>query len=106
MKPDSRFRVEGRDLYIDVRVAPWEAALGASVEVPTLTGRTRVKIPAGSSSDRKLRLRGKGLPSPRGKPGDMYATVKVAVPKELTNEERELFERLAAVSSFNPREKG
>lgn len=105
LKPDSRFRVEGRDLYTDVRVAPWEAALGASVEVPTLSGTTRVKIPAGSSSDRKLRLRGKGLPSPRGKPGDMYATVKIAVPKKLTNGERELFERLAAVSSFNPRER-
>ncbi|MCW3068783.1 MAG: chaperone DnaJ domain protein [Solirubrobacterales bacterium] len=103
LKPDSRFRVEGRDLYIDVRVAPWEAALGASVEVPTLTGTTRVKVPAGSSSDRKLRLKGKGLPSARGKPGDLYATVKIVVPKKLTDEERELFERLASVSKFDPR---
>ncbi len=103
LKPDRRFRVEGRDLYVDVRVAPWEAALGASVEVPTLSGSTHVKVPAGSSSDRKLRLRAKGLPSPRGKAGDLYATVKVMVPQKLTKEERELFEQLASVSSFDPR---
>jgi curved DNA-binding protein len=103
LKPDPRFRVEGRDLSVDVRVAPWEAALGASVEVPTLTGSTQMKVPAGSSSDRKLRLRGKGLPSPRGKPGDLYAIVKIVVPKKLTEQERELFEQLADVSSFNPR---
>jgi curved DNA-binding protein len=103
LRPDARFRIEGRDVYTDVRVAPWEAALGASVEIPTLTGSTRVKVPAGSSSDRRLRLRGKGLPSPRGKPGDLYAVVKIVVPKKLTSEERELFERLGAVSSFDPR---
>jgi curved DNA-binding protein len=103
LKPDPRFRVEGRDLYIDVRVAPWEAALGASVEVTTLTGTSHVKVPAGSSSDRRLRLRGKGLPSQRGKPGDLYAVLKIVVPKKLTDEERELFERLASVSSFDPR---
>jgi len=106
LKPDSRFRVEGRDLYVDLRVAPWEAALGASVKVPTLSGTTQVKVPPGSSSDRKLRLRGKGLPSPRGKPGDLYATVKVMVPKKLTPQERELFEQLASVSKFNPRAGG
>jgi curved DNA-binding protein len=103
LKPHPRFRVEGRDLYVDVRVAPWEAALGASVEVPTLTGSTQVKIPAGSSSGRKLRLKGKGLPSPRGKPGDLYAIVKIVVPKKLAQPERELFEQLAEVSSFDPR---
>jgi curved DNA-binding protein len=103
LKPHPRFRVEGRDLYVDVRVAPWEAALGASVEVPTLTGNTNVKMPAGSSSDRKLRLKGKGLPSPSGKPGDLYAIVKIAVPKKPTEQERRLFEQLAEISSFDPR---
>jgi curved DNA-binding protein len=103
LKPDPRFRVEGRDIYTDIRVAPWEAALGASVGVRTLTGTTHVKVPAGSSSDRKLRLRGKGLPSPGGKGGDLYAVVKIMVPKKLNTEERELFERLASVSSFDPR---
>jgi len=103
LKPDPRFRIEGRDIYTDVRVAPWEAALGASVEVPTLTGTSRVKVPAGSSSDRRLRLRGKGLPAPRGEPGDLYAVVKIVVPKKLSSEEQQLFERLAAESSFDPR---
>jgi curved DNA-binding protein len=103
LKADPRFRVEGRDIYTDIRVAPWEAALGASVEVRTLTGTTHVKVPAGSSTDRKLRLRGKGLASPGAKGGDLYAVVKIMVPKKLNTEERELFERLASVSSFDPR---
>jgi curved DNA-binding protein len=105
LRPHPRLRVEGRDLYTDIRVTPWEAALGASVEIPTLTGTTTVKVPAGSSTDRKLRLRGKGLPSPRGRPGDLYGTVKVMVPKKVDAQERELYERLAEVSSFNPRER-
>jgi curved DNA-binding protein len=104
IRPHPRFRLEGRDLYVDLPVAPWEAALGATVEVPTLTGTARAKVPAGSSSGRKLRLRGQGMPGPKGGHGDLYAVVKIEVPKTLTNEERELWERLAAVSNFNPRE--
>jgi curved DNA-binding protein len=98
VKPDRRFRVEGRDLHTDLPVAPWEAALGATVEVPTLDGSSRVKVPPGSSCGRRLRLRGQGLGS-----GDLYARVRIDVPKELAKEERELFERLAEVSSFDPR---
>jgi curved DNA-binding protein len=105
LKPHPRFRVEGRDVYVDVPVTPWEAALGATVEVQTLTGTARTRVPAGSSSGRKLRLRGQGMPGPRGGHGDLYATVMIHVPKKLSHEERELFERLARVSSFNPREK-
>jgi curved DNA-binding protein len=97
--------VDGRDLYLDLPVAPWEAALGATVEVPTLTGTARTRVPPGSSSGRKLRLRGQGMPGPRGGHGDLYATVRIEVPKKLSDEERELFERLASVSNFNPREK-
>jgi curved DNA-binding protein len=103
LKPHPRFRVEGRDLYVDLPVAPWEAALGANVDVPTLDGTTKVKVPAGSSSGRRLRLRGQGLPGPRGGHGDLYAQIKIVVPKKLSSEERELFERLAEVSKFNPR---
>jgi curved DNA-binding protein len=103
IKPHPRFRVEGRDLYTDVAVAPWEAALGATVEVPTLEGQRKVKVPAGSSCGRRLRLRGQGLPSPRGEPGDLYATVQIRVPKKLSDEERELFERLRDTSNFDPR---
>jgi curved DNA-binding protein len=106
IRPHPRFRVEGRDLYVDVPVTPWEAALGAEVEVPTLDGTTRVKVPPGSSTGRKLRLRGQGLPGPRGGHGDLYATIKVEVPKKLTNEERRLFEELAKASKFDPRKRG
>jgi curved DNA-binding protein len=105
LKPHRRFRVEGADLYVDLPVSPWEAALGAEVPVPTLDGEARVKVPAGSSSGRKLRLRGQGLPGTAGaQAGDLYAAVTVNVPKKLSRKERELFERLAAVSKFNPRQ--
>jgi curved DNA-binding protein len=105
IRPHPRFRIEGRDLYTDLPVTVSEAALGAEVELPALTGETtRVKVPAGSSCGRKLRLRGQGMPGPRGDDGDLYASVKIEVPKDLTSEERELFERLAEVSRFNPRE--
>jgi curved DNA-binding protein len=103
-KPHPRFRRQGDDLQIDLRVAPWEATLGATVPVSTLTGTAQVRVPAGSSSGRRLRLRGRGLPAGDGERGDLYATVQIAVPKQLSEEERELFERLAAVSEFNPRE--
>jgi curved DNA-binding protein len=104
IRPHPRFRVEGRDLYTDVPVAPWEAALGATVEVPTLKGTARVRVPPGSSSGRRLRLRGEGLPGRSGEdPGDLYAVVKIEIPRRLTDEERELFERLAQVSKFDPR---
>ncbi len=103
VKPDSRFRVKGRDLYVELPVAPWEAALGADVPVETLDGMARVKVPSGSSSGRRLRLRGQGLPATDGKGGDLYATVAIQVPKKLTKAEREAFEQLAEVSRFDPR---
>jgi curved DNA-binding protein len=98
LKPDPRFRVEGNDLYTDLPVTPWEAALGATVDVPTLDGVSRVKVPAGSSCGRKLRLRGEGLGD-----GDLYASVSIKVPKKLSRDERKLFEELAEKSKFNPR---
>jgi curved DNA-binding protein len=103
VKRHPRFRVEGRDLYVDLPVAPWEAALGAEVPVPTLAGSLRLKVPHGSSSGRRLRLRGQGLPSTDGSAGDLYAVLAVHVPKRLTKKERELFEELASVSHFDPR---
>jgi curved DNA-binding protein len=104
IKPHPRFRVEGRDLHVDLPVTPWEAALGASVDVPTLSGTTRVKVPSGSSCGRRLRLKGEGMPAPRGERGDLYASVQIKVPKRLSKDEREHFERLAEVSDFNPRD--
>jgi curved DNA-binding protein len=97
------FRVKGSDLEADLPVTPWEAALGATVEARTLTGTAQVKVPPGSSSGRKLRLRGEGMPNPRGAPGDLYAEVQIMVPPRLSDRERELFAELAAVSSFDPR---
>jgi len=103
IKPHPQFRLEGRDLYVDVPVSPWEAALGATVPVRTMTGTARVRVPPGSSCGRRLRLRGQGMPGPRGSHGDLYATVQIAVPKDLSAKERELFEQLAKASSFDPR---
>ncbi|HEX4661030.1 MAG TPA: DnaJ C-terminal domain-containing protein [Streptosporangiaceae bacterium] len=98
-----RYRVEGRDLYVDLPLAPWEAALGTSVVVDTPGGETKVKVPSGTSSGRRLRLRGRGLPHHRGKPGDLFAEAKIMVPGKLTHEERQLLEQLAATSTFDPR---
>jgi curved DNA-binding protein len=104
LRPHPRFRVEGSDLHVDLPVSPWEAALGAEVPVPTLDGTARVKVPPGSSSGRRLRLRGQGMSGSRGQPaGDLYAEVVIRVPQTLTKKERELFERLASVSRFDPR---
>jgi curved DNA-binding protein len=98
-----RYRVEGRDLYVDLPLAPWEAALGTSVVVDTPGGETKVKVPAGTPSGRRLRLRGRGLPHHRGKAGDLFAEAKIMVPEKLSREERQLFEQLAATSTFDPR---
>lgn len=103
LKPHSTFRRQGDDLDVDLPVAPWEAALGATVPVPTLTGTARVKVPEGSSSGRRLRLRGRGLAKQGGGHGDLHAIVKITVPKHLSDEERELFEKLAGASEFDPR---
>jgi curved DNA-binding protein len=104
LKPHPRFEVSGLDLHTELPVTPWEAALGATVPVPTLDGVANVKVPPGSSSGRKLRLRGQGMPGPRGEQGDLYAEVMIDVPKKLSRKERSLFEELATVSDFNPRE--
>ena len=101
--PHPRYRVEGRDLYVDLPLAPWEAALGTSAAVETPRGEMKVKVPPGTSTGKRLRLRHFGLPHPRGNAGHLYAEVKIVVPAKLTDEERRLFEELAAVSTFDPR---
>jgi curved DNA-binding protein len=101
--PHPRYRVEGRDLYVDLPLAPWEAALGTSVAVETPRGEMKVKVPPGTSTGKRLRLRHHGLPHPRGSAGHLYAEVKIVVPAKLTDEERRLFEQLATVSTFDPR---
>lgn len=101
--PHADLRLEGGDLWATVLVTPWEAALGAAVSVPTLAGPLSVKIPAGSSSGKRIRLRGKGFPARKGEPGDLFAELRIVVPETLTERERELFEELAKVSAFQAR---
>jgi curved DNA-binding protein len=101
--PDPRYRLRGRDITVELPVTPWEAALGATVRGDGPGGSFQVNVPAGSSCGRRLRLRGEGLPNPRGSPGDLYAEVKILVPAKLSAEERRLFEELARVSSFTAR---
>jgi curved DNA-binding protein len=103
IKPDDRFRIDGRDIITDLPITPWEGVLGATVAVRTPGGEAKVKVPPGSSTGRRLRLRGEGMPNRRGKPGDLFAEIKVMVPPKPTKRERELFEQLAAESTFDPR---
>jgi curved DNA-binding protein len=105
IRPHPRFRLEGDDLYTDLPVSPWEAALGAAVAVETLDGRAQVKVPAGSSCGRRLRLRGEGWPRAGGARGDLYAEVRILVPKKLSRAERKAFEQLGKASEFDPRAK-
>jgi curved DNA-binding protein len=100
-----RYRLSGRDITVDLPLAAWDGALGASVPVETPAGEATVKVPKGSSTGRRLRLKGRGLPNPRGTPGDLYAEVKLMVPAKLTREEKRLFEELAGTSKFDPRRK-
>jgi curved DNA-binding protein len=102
--PHRLYRVEDRDVYLDVPIAPWEAALGASVKVPTPSGTVEMKVPAGSTAGRKLRLKGRGIPSTP--PGDFYVVLVISVPQPTTANERALYEKLATeFKSFNPRDK-
>jgi curved DNA-binding protein len=101
--PHPRYRLDGRDLYVELRLAPWEAALGTSVALDTPGGEVKVKVPAGTSSGRRIRLRGRGLPNPKGKAGDLFAEARIMVPARLSRAERRLFEQLAAESDFDPR---
>jgi curved DNA-binding protein len=101
--PHPRFRAKGRDLLTTLDLAPWEAALGAEVEVPTLERLVTLKVPEGTGSGRTLRLRGKGLPGRKGKNGDLLVTIRIVVPDKATNRERELYKQLAGISSFRPR---
>jgi curved DNA-binding protein len=101
--PHALYKANGRDLDLEVPVAAWEAALGAQIEVPTLEGMVKMKLPSGSKSGQKLRLAGKGLPKPGGGAGDLYALVMIVVPGSLTEREIQLYEQLRDVSRFDPR---
>ena len=103
LAPHPRYRVDGRDLYVELPLSPWEAALGTTVAVDTPGGEAKLRVPAGTSSGRHLRLKDRGLPSQRGAAGNLYAEVRIMVPATPSDDERRLFEELARVSTFDPR---
>jgi curved DNA-binding protein len=102
LRPHPEFKVKDDNVVYDLKLAPWEAVLGATVRVPTLDGAVEMKIPAGVGSGSKLRVRGKGL-GPSGRRGDQFVRIMIQSPKELSPEERALWEDLAKKSTFSAR---
>ena len=102
--PHPRFRLEGRNVHVELPVAPWEAALALSF-VATPGGEVQMRVPPGSSCGRRLRLRHRGMPNPRGDAGDLLAEVRIKAPHTLSDDERRLFEELAKSSTFDPRKR-
>jgi curved DNA-binding protein len=97
------FRVEGPNLSYDLDLAPWEAVLGASVSVPTLEGKVSIRIPPGTQSGQRLRVRGRGL-GKEGARGDLFVVARIQVPEKISDDERKLWEQIAKDSGFSPRE--
>jgi curved DNA-binding protein len=95
------FRAEDRDIFLDLPITPWEAALGATVTVPTLGGKVDLKIPAGAQSGQKMRLKGRGLPG--ATPGDQYIVLKIVTPKADSDAAREFYQKMAQELPMNPR---
>lgn len=102
-RPHPVFSVNGDDLEVELPIAPWEAALGAKVEAPTIEGKVELTIPRGANTGQRLRLRGQGLNKRQGGRGDEYVRLKIVVAKEMSAEERRLYEELQRISGFKPR---
>jgi curved DNA-binding protein len=100
--PHRWFRLEGRDVWLELPVTPWEAALGETVRVPTLAGRVDLKIPKGSQTDRQLRLKGRGLPG--NPPGDQFVVLKIVAPAADSAEREALYKQMAETMATNPRQ--
>jgi len=105
VEPHRLFGRKGPDLLLELPISYPEAALGAEVEVPTLDGSVRLKIPSGTAAGKTFRIRGRGAPRPKGGAGDLLVTVRVDVPSKVSKEERELLERLRAARPDSPRRK-
>ncbi|MEP7156820.1 MAG: DnaJ C-terminal domain-containing protein [Betaproteobacteria bacterium] len=105
LKPHPLYRVDGHDLYIDLPLAPWEAALGATVEVPTLAGAVNLKVAPATNSGQSLRLAKRGLPKPGAgnESGDLFAIVKIVMPPNIGEREQALYKEIGELSKFNPR---
>ena len=104
VSPHPFFRLEMSDICCELPLTPSEAVLGGDVEVPTLDGRVKMKLPPGVTSGKRLRLAGKGYPTGNGDRGDQLVEIQVVIPKEINEEERELYEKLREVESFKPRQ--
>jgi curved DNA-binding protein len=100
-QPHRLYRIDGRDLYLDLPTAPWEAALGATAKTPTPAGVVDLKIPAGSHAGSKLRLKGRGIPA--SPPGDLYVVLQIALPPAQDDKSRAAYSAMAAAMPFNPR---
>jgi curved DNA-binding protein len=102
-QPHPVYRIEGRDLYVNLPVTPWEAALGGKVRMPTPTGAVDLNIPANARQGQKLRLKGRGIPA--AQKGDLYAELHIVNPPKISDAARKLYEQLARAQPFNPRAK-
>lgn len=102
--PHSFFQFEGENITCEVPIAPWEAALGAQIEVPTPDGSVKMRVPAGVDSGQSLRLKGKGWKGPKGDRTDQIVRLKIVSPKDITDTERDYWQKLQQSSSFNPRQ--
>lgn len=102
IEPHPLFSLNGKDIFLTVPVTPWEAALGADIKIPTLGGPVGMKLAPGSQSGKKLRLKGRGMPG-KPHPGDQYAILKIEVPMPKTDEQRQVYQKMAEVMPFNPR---
>jgi curved DNA-binding protein len=99
--PNGQYRVEGADVYLDLPLAPWEAALGATVKVPTPSGAIDLKVPPNSQAGKKLRLKGRGIPA--RKAGDLYVVLQIALPPADSEEHRRIYQQMKQEFTFNPR---
>ncbi|WP_423062453.1 DnaJ C-terminal domain-containing protein [Candidiatus Paracoxiella cheracis] len=102
LQTHSLYTVQGKDIYLNLPVTPWEAALGAKIEVPTLAGPVELKIPPGSQTGKKMRLKGRGLPGKTA--GDQYVSLKIYIPEPQNDQQKQLYEQMAKEMQFDPRQ--
>ena len=103
MKDNSIFKLKGYDLYTNLYLTPWEAALGSKIKIKTMEDEAEIFIPEGTQTGENIKIQNKGYKKGQGERGDLYATVKVMTPKELSPEEKKAYEKLKNISKFNPR---
>ncbi|MFW0089388.1 MAG: DnaJ C-terminal domain-containing protein, partial [Coxiella endosymbiont of Haemaphysalis japonica] len=101
LKAHQFYTVEGRNIYLNLPVTPWEAALGTKITVPTLGGAVELTLPSGSQTGRKLRLKGRGLPGQP--PGDQYVLLNIYIPEPKTHQQKQLYQKMSELMHFNPR---